>query len=161
MQAEVNAIMRTRLSFSTRPFPARFSPFGAEPSQPSSHFPGHVYLPASLFGGSRDALSLPLSMRVLQAALVSVGGLRAERLSLKLPMLREITERMQETAGFAAGGVTATQGRGLTPVLPDHLKTTFTACGCLIQLLSVRLRSFFLTATRCIALTADRKPPPS
>jgi hypothetical protein len=152
MQTGVNAIMRTRLGISARPFPARFSPFGAEPSQPSSHFPGHVYLPASLFGGSRDTLPLPLSMRVLQAALVSVGGLRAERLSLKLPMLREITERMQETAAFAAGGITAIQGRGLTPVLPDHLKATFTACGCLIQLLSVRKLSFFNLLLQLAAL---------
>lgn len=157
MQAEVNAIMRTHSRFSTRPFPARFSPFGAEPSLPSPQFLGHVYLPVSLFGGSRDSLSLPLSMRVLQAALVSVGGLRAERLSLKLPMLREITERMQKTAAYAAGGITATQGRGLTPILPDHLKATFTACGCLIQLLSSPHQSMFVICPER-RMTSEKEP---
>jgi hypothetical protein len=147
MHEEVNKVMKKDPYFSPRAFNVPHSPFGSAPSRTPQHFLGHVYLPTALFVDhvhEPGRLTLPISMRVLQTALVSVGGLRAERLSLRLSALRDIVERMRQTATYVASasqGMQKTRRRsrgGSTPDLPSDLKSAFTACGCLIQLVSVR-----------------------
>jgi len=112
-------------------------------ANPTQGFLGHIYLPVAIFSDVDPCGVIPLlSLRILQNALLTVGGLRAETLILRLKSLREINTQMRATATFMTAQM---RGMGSSTLRrPEHIKFNFTTCGCIISLYKGSRKPFFL-----------------